>query len=88
MFCSFVVLGKNPKKQKLSFFRKEGIRLAMIEDAPGILKMGIFNSIHLLISVSPGSEIVGVPASDINAMLFPFLILLIIEGIFLILLCF
>ena len=44
----------------------------MIEDAPGILKMGIFNSIHLSISVSPGSEIVGVPASDINAMLFHF----------------
>ena len=37
----------------------------MTAEGPGTGKIEIFSSIHLLINILPGSEIVGVPASEI-----------------------
>ena len=47
-------------------------------DGPGIGNTFKFSSIHLLTSTLPGSEMMGVPASEINETILFFFILLII----------
>ena len=46
----------------------------MTAEEPGIGHTLNFSSIHLLISIIPGSEMVGVPASEINETTLFFLI--------------
>ena len=55
--------------------------LLRTEDAPGMEKIGIFSSIHLCTNESPGSDINGVPASEIIDIIEPSLSLFIILGI-------
>ena len=47
------------------------IRPLTAAQAPGRLVTGIFSSLQILTRSSPGSEMPGVPASVINAMLLP-----------------
>ena len=48
--------------------------VAVTEETPGIGIIGIFFETHSLISILPGSEITGVPASEIRDMMLYFLI--------------
>ena len=46
--------------------------VAVTEETPGIGIIGIFFETHSLISILPGSEITGVPASEIRDMILYF----------------
>ena len=74
MVCCFwiLLLAKNPKNKKLS----HGIPLieieAVKEDGPGMQIIFWFCLRKKFINLYPGSEIKGVPASEINAIEWPF----------------
>ena len=55
--------------------------LAIGDEGPGIEKTFIFSTEHSCTRSDPGSEIIGVPESEINASERPDFIFLIIEGI-------
>ena len=74
--------GRNPKKKNESEGNPETLRAVVTAEAPGIGTISIFSSIHALINLYPGSLIVGVPASEINAILLPSFNRLIILGVF------
>ena len=58
---------------KIKIIENPDIDIDVITDeGPGIGIMEIFSSIHFFISIFPGSEIVGVPASEIKDTICPF----------------
>ena len=59
-------LGKKPKKQNLSVFKPDIIRLAIAEHGPGNEKILCLLCLIRLSNLYPGSDIKGVPASDIS----------------------
>ena len=65
-FLPFFV-GKKPIKVKASEGSPDALIAAVKADAPGIGITSIPSLIHCLIKLYPGSLIVGVPASEINA---------------------
>ena len=62
--------GKKPQNKNLSENPLIEIAAATA-DGPGIGKISIPLSIHSLTNIEPGSEILGVPASDIKEIIFP-----------------
>ena len=71
-FLFFLFKGKNPKNKNVSVFIPEPIKAFTKAHAPGIGMTFIFSCIHFFITISPGSHIPGVPASETNAIFFPF----------------
>merc|ERR1711991_996963 len=62
--------GKKPQNKNLS--ENPVIETAVTTaEGPGIGKILISLSMHSLINIEPGSEILGVPASDIKEIIFP-----------------
>ena len=62
--------GRNPQKKNLS--KNPLIEIAeATAEAPGIGKIFIFFFIHSFTNIEPGSEITGVPASEIKEIFFP-----------------
>ena len=86
-FSSFFVLpflcGRNPSKRNLSLGIPDWISAETNAVAPGKHSTGILFSIHALINKNPGSEIPGVPASLIIAIIVPFFNFSIIPFVFL-----
>ena len=61
------------KPKKINFSEKPLMEaVAVTEETPGIGIIGIFFETHSLISILPGSEITGVPASEIRDMILYF----------------
>ena len=69
--CLPFFTGKNPSKTNLSFGKPLLTNAGTNAVAPGRHSTSILFSIHALVSKNPGSEIAGVPASLINAMVVP-----------------
>ena len=63
--------GRNPSKQNLSHGNPEFTSAGIRAVGPGRVSTGISFSTHVLTSKKPGSEIPGVPASDIRAIVCP-----------------
>ena len=66
-FCLPFFVGKNPINVKASDGNPDALTAVVKADAPGIGTISIPSLIHFLIKLYPGSLIVGVPASEINA---------------------
>ena len=63
----------NKSIEKKNFSLKPLIETADVTDeAPGIGNVSMPSSTHLLIKIDPGSEIPGVPASEIREIINPF----------------
>lgn len=73
--------GKKPIKVNLSGGKPDSVMATMTEEGPGKESRGIPWLVHSLISLYPGSEISGVPASDISATFLPAFSSLMIFGI-------
>ena len=67
-------MGKNPSKINRSFANPEFTNAGTKAVAPGKHSTSILFSIQLLVNKNPGSEIAGVPASEISAQVYPFCI--------------
>ena len=59
-------LGRKPKKQNLSVFKPDIARLAIAEHGPGNEKILCLFCLILFNNLYPGSDINGVPASEIR----------------------
>ena len=70
-FLFFLFNGKKPKNKNVSVFKPELINAFTKAHAPGTGITFISCSIHFFITISPGSHIPGVPASETNAIFFP-----------------
>ena len=85
--CLPFFTGKKPSKTNLSFGRPELTKAGTKAVAPGKHSTSILFSTQALVSKNPGSEIAGVPASEITAHVSPLLILFKIPSIDLCSLC-
>ena len=71
LVCLPFLTGKNPSKTNLSLGKPEFTSAGIKAVAPGRQSISISFSTHALTKRKPGSEIAGVPASLIKAMLTP-----------------
>ena len=69
--CLPFLSGKNPSKTNLSFGKPLLTKAGTNAVAPGKHSTSILFSTQARVSKNPGSEIAGVPASEINAMVSP-----------------
>ena len=69
--CLPFLTGKNPSNTNLSLGNPEFTKAGTKAVAPGKQSTGMSFSTQALVSKNPGSEIAGVPASLINAMVVP-----------------
>ena len=79
--------GKNPSNKNLSDGKPELTRAGIKAVAPGRHSISILFLMHSRINKNPGSEIPGVPASEINAIWIPLFYFSIIDISFLCSLC-
>ena len=68
---SFLSAGRKPSKQKRLVLKPDNVSAVIHAEAPGSEVTVIPDSWHIFTSISPGSDIAGVPASVIRAILFP-----------------
>ena len=73
--CLPFLTGKKPSKINLSFGKPELTKAGTKAVAPGKQSTSILFSTQALVSKKPGSDIAGVPASEIKAQVSPFFIL-------------
>ncbi len=71
-FLFFSVLGANPINVKLEVGSPDMLKEEVAAQGPGIVSISISFSQASFMSLYPGSEIPGVPASETSAIFFPF----------------